>query len=194
MDNGQFWLGIDYGTKKIGLATSDAGIYAKPFGVITNKGDKKNVTAIREILTKNCQLSIANCKLVVGVALGANGEDTEISLSARRFGELLHQELDAQVVYQNERYTSVAAEQHIRAFRSKELLDAVAACMILQSYMEKKKPLISDECITCGACADVCPVGAIELKGTQYSIDDKCIKCGECLKNVCPVDAIKRQV
>jgi len=49
---------------------------------------------------------------------------------------------------------------------------------------------ISDECISCGACANDCPVEAISLGDTQYEIDaDNCIDCGACAGS-CPVDAI----
>ncbi len=48
---------------------------------------------------------------------------------------------------------------------------------------------ISEDCISCGACAADCPVEAITEGSSQYEIDgDKCIDCGTCAE-VCPVDA-----
>ena len=48
-----------------------------------------------------------------------------------------------------------------------------------------------NECIGCGACVKVCPVGAISMKNGKAVIDqEKCIKCGKCL-NVCPQEAIQ---
>lgn len=52
---------------------------------------------------------------------------------------------------------------------------------------------ISDDCISCGACAEICPVGAITEGDGKYEIDaDKCIDCGSCAEN-CPVDAPKAE-
>lgn len=48
---------------------------------------------------------------------------------------------------------------------------------------------ISDECISCGACAAECPVEAISEGSAHYEIDaDKCIDCGSCAET-CPVGA-----
>ena len=48
---------------------------------------------------------------------------------------------------------------------------------------------ISDECISCGACAAECPVEAIAEGDGKYEINpDVCIECGNCAE-VCPVGA-----
>ena len=53
--------------------------------------------------------------------------------------------------------------------------------------------VISEECISCGACESECPVDAISEGNDQYTIDaDECIDCAACTA-VCPVDAISEE-
>ena len=51
--------------------------------------------------------------------------------------------------------------------------------------------IITDDCVSCGTCAEACPVEAISAGADKYVIDpEKCIECGTC-ESACPIEAIK---
>lgn len=53
--------------------------------------------------------------------------------------------------------------------------------------------VISDSCVSCGACEPQCPVSAISQGDTQFVIDaNSCISCGACA-GVCPTGAISEE-
>ena len=52
--------------------------------------------------------------------------------------------------------------------------------------------VISDECVSCGACEAECPVGAISQGADHFEIDaDACVDCGACAAQ-CPTGAISQ--
>lgn len=53
--------------------------------------------------------------------------------------------------------------------------------------------VISDDCVSCGSCADGCPADAISEGDNKYVIDaEKCLDCGTC-EATCPTGAISAE-
>lgn len=50
------------------------------------------------------------------------------------------------------------------------------------------KPVVNDACVSCGVCADMCPVGAIDAEQPNQTDFDKCISCTRCI-SICPYGA-----
>lgn len=133
-------LGIDYGRRRIGLALSDPTLLiATPLVIIENRGIKKTVLQIMDIIQKNDVQQI-----VLGLPLHANGDESEMSQEARRFGDVFVA-LGFPVEYVDERYTSYEAESMIGNHReSKKLIDKVAASIILQIYLDERRKSLNE--------------------------------------------------
>lgn len=133
-------LGIDYGRRRIGLALSDPTLLiATPLVIIENRGIKKTVLQIWDIIQKNDVKQV-----VVGLPLHANGDESEMSREARKFGEVF-EKLGLSVAFVDERYTSYEAESLIGNQRqSKNLIDKVAASIILQIYLDERRKSLNE--------------------------------------------------
>ena len=127
-------LGIDYGTKRIGLAISDdLGITARPLEVVT-RGEITD--AIRRILAE-----YEIDRVVVGLPTGLGGEEGSSAESARALGAELEGGFGLRVEYVDERFTSRMAESALlesgmKRRDRKEHVDKVAAAIILQTYLD----------------------------------------------------------
>lgn len=123
-------LGIDYGTKRVGVALSDeGGSFAFPHRVLKNDG----------MLLENV-LALAHregvCTIVMGESRNYNGLPNTIMKEVETFAERLKIEGKMDVLFEPEFLTSAEA-QHLQG--KHHMLDASAAALILKSYIEKKK-------------------------------------------------------
>lgn len=136
-------LGVDYGQRRIGLAVSDAtGMLARAWKTIPRVGNPSQVaTALaaeaRVLLAEDDGLAA----IVVGLPRRLNGEPTEFAAAVEDVVARLRTVLPIPVVMQDERLTSHEAESRL-ARREKDwrkrkpMLDAAAAAIILQDYLD----------------------------------------------------------
>ncbi|OGZ95552.1 MAG: hypothetical protein A2847_01165 [Candidatus Sungbacteria bacterium RIFCSPHIGHO2_01_FULL_50_25] len=125
------YLGIDYGTKRIGIAISDErGIVAFPHSVIAAR---RNTDRIDEIFTIIRHEKIE--AIIIGFPVDFAGKERETAARVRVFAERIKKALSVPVFFENELLTTRLASKS--ASRGKSV-DASAAALILQSYLDKK--------------------------------------------------------
>ena len=97
-------LGIDFGTKRVGLALSDrSNMIASPYKTLNYVSEKDLITQLETIVTKN-DIEI----LVLGLPINMKGKDTAQTIKVRNFKEILSA-LRIPIVYEDERLSSVSA-------------------------------------------------------------------------------------
>ena len=123
-------LGVDYGTKRIGVAMTDEGAQMA-FPKLVLQNDAKVIENFKKIITDNEIKTV-----VLGESKNFKMVDNEIMKEILDFRDVLEKELNVDVVMYSEIYSSAQAE----FFQGKtDMLDASAAAIILQSYLESKK-------------------------------------------------------
>lgn len=137
------YLGIDYGTKRIGLAVSDdEGRVAFPNKVIQN-----SPRAVEEVLEIIANESVD--EVVIGESKDFNMQDNPIMEKAKSFADDLSEKSGKSVSFHSEIFTSaqVATENHfsntpreqtVRGEKKVVDLDAKAAALILQNFLDSK--------------------------------------------------------
>ncbi len=134
-------LALDIGKRRIGVAVSDElGLLARPVETVRSVSLNVDVQRIVEIARE-----LGAEMVVVGDPLHMSGDPSTMSNRARKFGETLRTTSGLPVEYVDERLTTVEAErilldQGVHPRKVREQVDAVAASVILQSYLNSKKP------------------------------------------------------
>lgn len=132
-------IGLDLGTRRIGVAVSDEmGWTAHAHSTVPHRRPADDVAAIGQI----CREVDAE-RIVVGLPLNMNGTSGPKAEAARAFGELLAQELALPVEYQDERLSTVTSERvlleaDLSRQRRKQVIDRLAAAVILQAWLDKQ--------------------------------------------------------
>ncbi len=121
------YLGIDYGTKRVGLATAEDGGMAFPLRVIPHRPTL--VLDVADICIKE-KIGI----IVMGNSLNNNNEPNALMKKVTPFAEELKNVTGLPVVFINEAFSTREAK-HLQGDNAHN--DASAACIVLQSYLDK---------------------------------------------------------
>lgn len=134
-------LGLDFGTKYVGIAVSDETmIIAQPLDTLIRKSLQHDLIRIANLISKH---EIG--KIIVGIPFNMDGSQGPSAEKALEFASLIQEHLKIQVEMWDERLSSYEAEQSIiqaggaKRNKRKNIINKVAASLILQSYLDTKK-------------------------------------------------------
>jgi len=134
---------VDYGAKRIGLALSDAtGLLASPWKRLANDGNvggaaRRLADEVRALQADDTGLGA----IVIGLPRRLNGEPNDQTASVQKLAQLLAAEVTVPIALQDERLTSHEADELLAQRerdwrRRKDKVDAMAAALILQDYLD----------------------------------------------------------
>ena len=133
-------LGLDVGTVTIGIAISDPlGMFAQPVRTLRRTGRKADVAEIVELVGEREVVNI-----VVGLPLRTDATEGDSAKEARRMADALGSALPGvRMFMQDERFSTAEAERtliagNVRRKKRKQLIDQVAAVLILQSWLDSQ--------------------------------------------------------
>jgi len=126
-------MGIDFGTKKVGIAFSDeAGQMGFPYGILPNDG-----RLIDEILKLIERKDVG--VVVMGESLDYAGNENKVAKVAKEFAQLLEQRSGMRALFEPEMLTTQEARRDFEGVRvpGSPDVDASAAALILTSYLSR---------------------------------------------------------
>jgi putative Holliday junction resolvase len=140
------FMALDVGEKRVGIATSESGLLAAPHSVLHRKSKKEDFARLRRLVE---ELKID--RIIVGLPYSLTS-DEKMGPQARRikrYADALAQFVDIPLEFFDESYSTVDAETYLSApsfeegrrkpgKRGKAPIDAAAAAVILQNYLDSR--------------------------------------------------------
>lgn len=132
-------MGIDPGSRRVGIAVADYETrFARPLEVI-DASSRDPIERIGELVN---ELEVD--RIVIGRPVGLSGVDGPAVARQQEFVSSLRASCDVEIIESDERFTSVIADRALRdagrsVKRARGVRDAVAAQIILQSYLDSER-------------------------------------------------------
>jgi putative Holliday junction resolvase len=134
-------VGVDIGERRIGVAMSDElGVLASAHSVLRSVGRARDASAVAAIAREADATTI-----VIGLPLTMGGQEGQQADKARRFGEAVSKH-ELEVVFWDDRLTTREAQRRLqdagmRRAKRAATIDAAAAAVLLQSYLDARRAL-----------------------------------------------------
>lgn len=141
-------LGLDVGTKTVGVAVSDPfGWTAQGLEIIPINEQKEELGLNRlHAIIKEYEVK----KVVIGLPINMDGTLGERAEASKYYGQQVTEQFGLPVIYEDERLTTVQAnrmmieEGDVSRRKRKKVIDKIAAMMILQNYLDRQAKLKED--------------------------------------------------
>ena len=133
-------LGIDYGDARVGVAVSDImGLTAQGVGTVQNTGKKRLLGELKKIIDEYKPETI-----VIGLPKNMDGTVGFRGEATYECADALKEIYSGEIVFRDERLSTVGAarflnETNTRGKKRKNVIDTVAACIILEGYLNSQK-------------------------------------------------------
>lgn len=138
-------LGVDIGERRVGLAISDAtGTLARPLTTLAVTGASDAVVRVADTIARLCAEDDGLSVVVVGLPARLDGTANEGTARAHAFVTALKMRTGLPIETEDERLSSREAESRLAVRekdwrKRKEKLDAAAAAIILQAYLDRER-------------------------------------------------------
>ena len=130
-------MSLDVGERRIGIAISQSGILATPHNVLHRKSKKEDFARLQQMID---ELGVS--RLIIGMPYSVSGHE-KVGPQARRvkrYAEALAKAIDVPIEFFDESYSTVDAEVFLQSTGQKKVpIDAAAAAVILQNYLDNTK-------------------------------------------------------